>query len=311
MTTTPLRIESLGKTFKGTNGPVTALCDVSFALGQGETVALLGRNGAGKTTLMKIASGLLVPDTGSVAVDGRRPYAERAALRGIGSLLEGNRNLYWKLTPRENLAYFGVLKGMSRRRIAERSGFLLAHFDLESKENEPVQRLSRGMQQKLAVACTVLHEPPLMLLDEPTLGLDAASSSRLIEMIRELALKGMTILLSTHQLDVAESLADTIVILDKGRVVKRARKDELIRSFSRDCYQIRIEGPVPPQTLAALREHLGATVDADGRITVTGDSARLYAALDMLRPAPVIEIARHRADLAGIFLQITGGGNDR
>jgi ABC-2 type transport system ATP-binding protein len=199
---------------------------------------------------------------------------------------------------------------MDRRAIARRRECLLAHFGLHEKLDEPVQRLSRGMQQKLAIACTILHEPALLLLDEPTLGLDAASSAQLIEMIRDLARSGMTILLSTHQLDVAEALGDKIVILERGRIVKLARKDELIRSFSRDCYEIRIEGALPPHIAAALRERLGATVAADSHITVPGDSGRLYAALDLLRPAPIVAISRNRANLTNIFLQLTADHTD-
>lgn len=301
-----LRVESLSKEFKGSSGPVAALRDVSFDVAPGETVSLLGANGAGKTTLMKITSGLLIPDAGYVEVGGRRPYAQASTLRGVGSLLEGSRNLYWKLTPRENLAYFGALKGMPRSDIARRGELLLQRFGLVEKAGEPVQSLSRGMQQRLAVACTILHDPALLLLDEPTLGLDVASSLQLVEMIRGLADGGMTILISTHQLDVAEDLADKIVILETGRVAKVAATGDLIRSYSRDCYEIRLATAPAPSVAAILRQNLGATIGPDGCITVPGDCDRLYAALELLRPARIETISRHRADLSSIFLQVTG-----
>jgi ABC-2 type transport system ATP-binding protein len=305
-----LRVASLRKEFKSAKGPVVALSDVSFDVGPGETVSLLGPNGAGKTTLMKITSGLLIPDAGLVEVAGSAPYANAAALRRVGSLLEGSRNLYWKLTPRENLAYFGALKGMRRRDILHRGESLLEQFGLGGKAGEPVQALSRGMQQKLAIACTILHNPALLLLDEPTLSLDAASSMQLLDMIRALARDGMTILISTHQLDIAETLADKIVILDNGRVIRAAATGDLIRSFSRDCYEIRVAGVLPPQVADALRERLDATLAADGCITIPGDCGRLYAALDLLRPVPIVAISRHRADLSSIFLQLTGSRTD-
>jgi ABC-2 type transport system ATP-binding protein len=305
-----LRIASLRKEFKGAKGPVVALREVSFDVAPGETVSLLGPNGAGKTTLMKITSGLLIPDAGLVEVAGSAPYANAAALRRVGSLLEGSRNLYWKLTPRENLAYFGALKGMRRRDILHRGESLLEEFGLAGKADEPVQALSRGMQQKLAIACTILHNPALLLLDEPTLSLDAASSMQLLDMIRALARDGMTILISTHQLDIAETLADKIVILDNGRVIRAAATGDLIRSFSRDCYEIRVAGVLPPQVAGALRERLGATLAADGCVTIPGDCDRLYAALDLLRPVPIVAISRHRADLSGIFMQLTGSRTD-
>ena len=301
-----LRVESLTKRYKGKSGPVLAVTDISFDVRAGETVALLGPNGAGKTTIMKTASGLVIPDGGRILVHGREPYSDASALRVTGSLLEGSRNLYWKLTPRENLAYFGAIRGMHARLITARIDQLLNDFDLQDKSNSPVQELSRGMQQKLAVAGAILHEPSVLLLDEPTLGLDAASSLKLIAMIRDLAGHGMTILLSTHQLDVAESLAHKIVIINRGRIVHVSDKDELITRFSRDSFIVRHEGNVPPERQLALITRFGGSITAPGHIMLPIEAHRLYEVLDLLRPLPIVEITRHRASLTSIFLQLTG-----
>jgi ABC-2 type transport system ATP-binding protein len=300
-----LQVEGLTKRYPGKSGPVAAVSGVFFDVSAGETVALLGPNGAGKTTIMKTASGLVIPDAGRVLVGGREPYRNTSALQSVGSLLEGSRNLYWKLTPRENLAYFGAVRGLQSRRTHERTERLLDAFDLRDKADEPVQQMSRGMQQKLAVACAILHEPAVLLLDEPTLGLDAASSLKLVAMVRELADSGMTILLSTHQLDVAEALAHRIVILNHGHIVRVARTQELIRQFSRDCFMVRHEGALAPDVHARLAERFGAAV-SEGRILLPIESDRLYEALDLLRPVPIVEISRHRASLTSIFLQLTG-----
>jgi ABC-2 type transport system ATP-binding protein len=303
-TSVALRVEGLTKRYKGKSGPVPAVTQVEFDVAAGETLALLGPNGAGKTTIMKTASGLVIPDAGRVLVAGREPYRDASALQRVGSLLEGSRNLYWKLTPRENLAYFGAVHGMPSRRTRGRIEQLLHQFDLLEKADAPVQQLSRGMQQKLAVACAILHAPAVLLLDEPTLGLDAVSSLKLIAMIRELAAGGMTILLSTHQLDVAESLAHRIVILDRGHVVRVARTEDLIREFSRDCFVIRYEGTLAPGVGAAV-ERFGAAV-SEGRILLPIAPDTLYEALELLRPTPIVEISRHRASLTSVFLQLTG-----
>jgi ABC-2 type transport system ATP-binding protein len=301
-----LRVECLTKRYKGQSGPVAAVTDVSFEVRAGETVALLGPNGAGKTTLMKTASGLVIPDGGRILVNGLEPYSDASALRWSGSVLEGSRNLYWKLTPRENLAYFGVIRGMRAGSIKARTDQLLNDFDLLERENSPVQELSRGMQQKLAVACAILHEPSVLLLDEPTLGLDAASSLKLIAMIRALADSGMTVLLSTHQLDVAESLAHKIVIINHGRIVHVSGKDELIERFSRGAFVVRHEGILPPEKRSALIARFGGSIPAPGHITLPIEAHRLYEVLDLLRPLAITEITTHRASLTAIFLQLTG-----
>ena len=162
------------------------------------------------------------------------------------------------------------------------------------------------MQQKLALACSVLHQPSVLLLDEPTLGLDAKSSLNLVGMIRDLTRGGMTIVLSTHQLDVAEALADTIVIINRGRVVHVADKDELIRRFSRDCFVVRHEGEVARESLLAIHARFGATITAPGCLMLPIAADRLYEALDLLRPLAIVEITRHRASLTSIFLHLTG-----
>jgi len=147
-----------------------AVQQVSLTLHQGEVLAFLGPNGDGKTTTIKMIAGLVRPDGGQVTVAGADPHRQPGALRNIGAVLEGNRNLYWRLTPEENLEYFGVLRQVPRK-VAHRRGLeLLARFGLQEKRNVPVQKLSRGMQQKVAIAVALIHHPQLLLLDEPTLG---------------------------------------------------------------------------------------------------------------------------------------------
>ena len=176
------------------------LKDISFDIKAGEKLGILGPNGAGKTTTIKMIAGLIYPDAGWVRIAGKDPHRQPDALRGVGAVLEGNRNLYWRLTPLENLEYFGVLRKLPRRMARQRGLELLERFELVDKQKEPVRKLSRGMQQKIAIAVALIHEPKLLLLDEPTLGLDVEAGETVKTLIRQVADSGCAILLTTHQL---------------------------------------------------------------------------------------------------------------
>src|SRR5690625_919904 len=167
-------VEDLRKSYRKRRGGevVKAVDGVSFEVAKGEVLGLLGPNGAGKTTTIKMICGLIRPDSGRVSVLGiDNRHDRQKALRHISAVLEGNRNLYWRLTVRENMEYFAGNRGRSRRAVKGRIDDLLGSFDLKGKENELVNSLSRGMQQKLAIAVAMLADTEVLLLDEPTLGL--------------------------------------------------------------------------------------------------------------------------------------------
>ena len=164
-----LEVEQLQKTYQSAGKTVEAVRNVSFNIESGEVLAFLGANGAGKTTTIKMIAGLILPDRGQVKIAGRDPHRQAIARKAVGAVLEGNRNVYWRLNPEENLEYFGVLRGLSGYVARQRAKDLLERFELVPKRNTIVQNLSRGMQQKLAIAVALIHEPQLLLLDEPTL----------------------------------------------------------------------------------------------------------------------------------------------
>jgi ABC-type multidrug transport system, ATPase component len=165
-----LEARNLQKSYTEKGRGVTAVKDVSLQIMAGEVLAFLGPNGAGKTTTIKMIAGLIQPDAGWVRIADRDPHKNPESLRLLGAVLEGNRNVYWRLTPAENLEYFGVLRGMSQRAARLRTRELLERFNLMDKQRSLVQSLSRGMQQKLAIAVAMMHQPPLLLLDEPYSG---------------------------------------------------------------------------------------------------------------------------------------------
>ena len=277
-----------------------AVRDVSLQLFAGEVLAFLGPNGAGKTTTIKMISGLVRPDSGQVRIDGLDPHRQSGALKRVGAVLEGNRNLYWRLTPLENIEYFGGLRQVPRRLARQRGEHLLEQFGLSEKYKTPVQQLSRGMQQKLAIAVALVHQPTLLLLDEPTLGLDVEASETVKTLVRDVAAAGCAILLTTHQLDVAEELSDRVAIIRQGQIVAEQPTQELIQQFSGSTYRIDCGAAIDPARAEKIIA-LGGTV-ANDQIHFSGDA--LYELLDILRPLPIKEIRQDQADLTDVFLSL-------
>lgn len=277
-----------------------AVQDVSLRIHAGEVLAFLGPNGAGKTTTIKMIGGLVRPDAGRVQIEGLDPHHQSMALKQVGAVLEGNRNLYWRLTPLENIEYFGGLRQVPRRIARQRGEQLLEQFGLSDKRKTPVQKLSRGMQQKLAIAVALVHQPTLLLLDEPTLGLDVEASETVKTLVREIAAAGCAILLTTHQLDVAEELSHRVAIIRQGQIIAEQPTHELIRQFSGNAYRLDCDRSIDTQRAKKIMA-LGGTV-ADSQVHFPGED--LYALLDILRPLPIKEIRQDRADLTDVFLSL-------
>ncbi len=302
---TTLQVRNLRKTFHSGRQHVEAVAGISLAVEPGEILAFLGPNGAGKTTTIKMVAGLIRPDAGEVHILGRDPHRDGRALRDVGAVLEGNRNTYWRLAPEENIEYFGVLKGLKRRVARRRSLELLHEFGLDDKRGVATQKLSRGMQQQVALAVAMIHRPRLLLLDEPTLGLDVNAAERMKGMVKRIAAGGQAVVLTTHQLTVAEEIADRVAIIDRGRIVAEEGTAELLSRFSGDSYRIELGiagNGFDRQQLARL----GATANGGSTIDYLGSAEGLYRVLELLRPAPILKIEKVEASLTDVFLQLTG-----
>jgi len=294
-----LRVEGLVKRFIDGGKTITAVDGVDFQINSGEVYAFLGPNGAGKTTTIKMIAGLITPDQGIVSVAGSSPHGSHDALAKLGAVLEGNRNLYWRLTPKENLQYFAAIRGVKRKDARRRATQLLQRFDLKHKQDTHVQALSRGMQQKVAIAVCLMHQPSLLLLDEPTLGLDVESAQVIKDIIRDFAASGQAVLLTTHQLDVAEQISHRVAIIKQGRLIREGDTAALIRGLSTDIYQIHLASPLPNDWT------LPVGVERDGdKLLVHGDIAQVYHVLDAIRPHPFISIYKADANLTDVFLKI-------
>jgi sodium transport system ATP-binding protein len=208
-------VESLSKHF----GSLLAVDDLSFSVAAGEIYGLLGPNGAGKTTTLRVLAGMLVPTAGRALVAGTDVAAQPREARGRLGFLTGTTGLYARLTGRELLTYFGRLHGLPRDRIAARTELLARVLDLDPLLDRRCEALSTGQRQRLSVARAVLHDPPVLILDEPTVGLDVLASRFLRDFVRGERDRGKAVLFSTHYLAEAELLCDRIGLLHQGRLL--------------------------------------------------------------------------------------------
>jgi ABC-2 type transport system ATP-binding protein len=218
-----IEVQNLRKSF----GATVAVDGISFGIARGEAFGLLGPNGAGKTTTIGMIVGSLRPDAGTVTVDGERdPTRESVRLR-IGTAPQSIA-LYGDLTAEENLRFFGSLYGLAGARLAERVGWALEFSGLGPRRRDRASAFSGGMQRRLNLVAGLLHDPPVILLDEPTVGVDPQSRNRIFENIEALKRQGRTVLYTTHYMEEAQRLCDRVAILDRGRILAVDSVDGLI-----------------------------------------------------------------------------------
>ena len=214
-------------------GAVTALDGASFNLQQGELLALLGPNGAGKTTLIRAIAGRVKLDGGDVRIfDGPLPAGRTHQALGI---VPQEIALYQLMSGRENVEIFGALQGLSGAELRKRVDWALEHTGLAERATEPVARFSGGMRRRLNIACGIVHRPRILLLDEPTVGVDPQSRDRIYDMLASLMADGVSLLLTTHHLEEAEARCSRTVIIDHGRVIAAGTLPELVdRTVGKD-----------------------------------------------------------------------------
>lgn len=230
-----LRIEKIKKTF----GDYTAVKDVSFSIEKGKIYGLLGPNGAGKTTTIRMITNILIPDEGNIYIFDEPVGPSHQNI--IGYLPE-ERGLYKKLKVIEQLIYFAELKGMNASDARKKAKEWLKKLDADSWENKKIQELSKGMQQKVQFISTILHEPKILILDEPFSGFDPINTELLKKIILDFKNMGKTIILSTHIMEQAEQLCDDICLINKGSIVLQGSIREIKSNYGRDFIIIEFEG---------------------------------------------------------------------
>ncbi|MCI2429731.1 ABC transporter ATP-binding protein [Candidatus Acetothermia bacterium] len=314
---TVLQVTNLTKVYRSRRrGETVAVDNVSFSVRRNEVVGLLGPNGAGKTTTIKSICTILRPTSGKIWIDGadaiRNP---RAALEKVTGVLEGNRNIYWRLNVRDNLEFFAGLQGQSLRSVRSYIDELIEMFNLQGKVKEQARTLSRGMQQKLAVACALVKRTPILLLDEPTLGLDVETSYELRWILKRMAQEGQrTILLSSHDMNVVQDICERVIIINHGKIVVDDKIENLKKLFTASAYRFEIEGHLSSHQERQLKERFDLLqISTNGNRTVIEaellDSQRVYEIIDVLKGngCQLESVGKQYPNLEEIFLKIVKG----
>jgi ABC-2 type transport system ATP-binding protein len=293
-------------------GDRRAVDDVGFDIASGETYGLLGPNGAGKTTTISMVCGLLAPDAGSVVVNGDTMRTDRCPAKSHLGLVPQEVALYPDLSARENLAFFGRLQGLGQARLARRVDEVLELVGLADRADERVEDYSGGMQRRCNIGAALLHEPELLILDEPTVGVDPQSRNAILTGIAELQSGGMAVLYTTHYMEEAERLCDRIGIMDEGRLVAEGTTAELVSLVGEHpVLRLTAEGDLEglAREVGSVPSVLGATV-ADGRldVVVEGSGAVLGRVLGIAEDhgARVSGVKVDEPDLEDVFLHLTG-----
>lgn len=308
--TLALELHELSKTYIKKDGTSFKAVDtLSLTVPQGQVIGFLGPNGAGKTTTIKMICNLILPTQGTVKLNGYSlEYNRHEAIRQIGAVLEGTRNIYWQLSPWQNLMYFGRLKGITGKALIEQAQKLLDALELAARKHDPVENFSRGTQQKVAIACSAIANPPILLLDEPTLGLDVKAARTIKQWIAQLAQhEQKTIVLTTHQLDIAEQVCDRIVIMNKGKLIADKPTKELLKVFHEEHYEITIAGKLKDCTVILPDMQV---IEREDHTIFTGailDQQELYHKLAIIRShdLPLVSVTRTKNNLEEVFMHLT------
>ena len=212
-------------------GSVTAVNDLSLAVCKGEIFGFLGPNGAGKTTTMRLLTGVLTPESGTVQINGIDIHRHPLEAKMQMGVIPENSTVYGDMSTEQNLQLSGQMYGMPRADREERIDELISRMGLSEKRKLPVRTFSKGMKQRVSIACAIIHRPPVLLLDEPTSGLDVQSRRLVIDTIRDMNEQGSTIFLTTHNIEEANTLCQTVCIINKGKIVAQDSPERLKKMF--------------------------------------------------------------------------------
>lgn len=303
-----LQVDGLSKSF----GDITAVDGVSFHIAPGETYGLLGPNGAGKTTTISMVCGLLTPDAGSATIAGLTVGPREVEAKRHVGLVPQDLAIYPDLTGRENLDFFGRVQGIGKDDLKRRVGEVLEVVGLADRQDDRTDEYSGGMKRRLNIAIGLLHEPSLLILDEPTVGVDPQSRNAILESVETLATAGMSVLYTTHYMEEAERLCDRIGIVDHGSVIAEGTRRELLaRLEESDRVRIEADGPLVDAAAELRLLHQISSVTVDGgalEIAAVDAGHHLPRILDVCARQRVIVtgVRVEEPDLETVFLHLTG-----
>jgi ABC-2 type transport system ATP-binding protein len=303
-----IRVSNLSKAF----GDVQAVADVSFEVSEGELFGLLGPNGAGKTTTINMLTGLARPDSGSMAIGGIDCTENVKAAQHLIGVVPDESNLYPELTGMENLTFCASLYGISKHERTKRARQLLSDFGLSDAADRKFAGYSKGMKRKLTIAAGIIHQPPILFLDEPTTGIDVASARQIRQLIAALNKDGATILLTTHYIEEAERLCERIAFIVHGRIVRVDRVSVLLHPlYELHVALIDLSEPAPIEIEPLISAFPDYQFEASNLGHIRVESTSQLAVGPIVRfleetGAEVAEARRVRPSLEDVFVEITG-----
>lgn len=293
-------------------GERTAVDEVSFQIGHGETYGLLGPNGAGKTTTISMIAGILQPDAGTVEIDGRAVTATDHEAKRVLGFVPQQIALFDDLSARENLRFFGGLQGLRGAKLERRIAATLDLVGLADRAGDRISTFSGGMQRRANIAVGLLHEPRLLVLDEPTAGVDPQSRNQILESVERLSEAGMAVLYTTHYMEEAERLCDRVGIIDAGRLIAEGTRRQLVSTVGEHDHII-LRGDGATEQLAEMARAMDGVVGvraSESELNVeTLDAASVLGALVVAAPVASVTVTGvevHEPNLEAVFLHLTG-----
>ena len=299
-----IEVNEIRKSF----GDVTALGGISFQVKEGEIYGFLGPNGAGKTTAISIISGLMLPDSGTMHIAGMDIRKQGRKIRGLMGVIPQEIALYDELTGRENLHFWGSLYGLSGGTLKSEAERVLDLVDLSERADDLVKEYSGGMKRRINLCAGLIHSPRILLLDEPTLGIDPQARLKILEIIRNEASRGVTVIYTTHYLEEAESLCDRISIIDHGEILAEGSLAELTQLVGEEDL-VTVTGSFTTEQLSPMLE--GVKVDhlEDGTLRFfVSDSETIGAHLGRFFSGDmhIGEVSIKEPSLESVFIKLTG-----
>ncbi len=302
-----LKIAHLSKSFDS----IKAVDDISLEVKKGEIFGLLGPNGAGKTTTISMIASLLKPDSGKIYIDSLDTETDLKKIKKMMGVVPQEMAFYEELSAKENLIFWGKLQGVGRKTLEERIRFYLEKTGLLGRENDPLKKYSGGMKRRINLIIGLIHQPKLLLLDEPTIGIDIQTRLNIYEIIKEASSQGTTILYTTHNLQEAEELCHRIGIMDQGKILAEGTLTELIKIVGEKDIAL-ISGDFSAETgrkiLSSLKETTVISLE-DGKIILSLDASKKIPVLlqDFFKEGISIDdVSIKQPNLESVFLKLTG-----